>query len=215
MLLTLHRWKITALVSLKVLSHEIFRLIFWTVCMHLGLNVNHFCFFLIHFFVAPSTLDSHFKSWHISCQTFSEIPGISEKDWQLCPLFSNFHVFLVSVSLRQADKAVNILGELRTRLSILLWDFKNPFQSSWVWIFSSYRENLISFRPIRLQTLISTPSGPQLYLAPTCQPMRAWITLNVYFSCNTVLNKFNLATLIIFQYWAILIIWYALICANT
>jgi hypothetical protein len=31
--------------TLKGLSHEILRLIFWPVWMHLGLNVNCLCFF--------------------------------------------------------------------------------------------------------------------------------------------------------------------------
>jgi hypothetical protein len=33
------------MIALKGLSHEIFKPVFWPVWMHLGLNVNRFCFF--------------------------------------------------------------------------------------------------------------------------------------------------------------------------
>jgi hypothetical protein len=44
---------------LKGLLQEIFGPVFWTVCMHLGLNVNSFWFF--NFYFASSSLDSHLK----------------------------------------------------------------------------------------------------------------------------------------------------------
>ncbi len=39
--------------GLKGLSHDIFGPVFWTVCMHLGLNVNRFWF--LNLYISSST----------------------------------------------------------------------------------------------------------------------------------------------------------------
>jgi hypothetical protein len=52
-------------------------------------------------------LDSNFKYWCVSYQTFAEILRISEKDWQLSKRFSNFSLFWVSGPPRNAAKGVN------------------------------------------------------------------------------------------------------------
>ncbi len=56
------------LVTLKGLSHEIFRPVFWPVWMRLGLNVN--CFWFYNFYEASSIFGSYFKFWCASYQTF-------------------------------------------------------------------------------------------------------------------------------------------------
>ncbi len=61
---------------------------------------------------APSIFGSHFKFLFVSHQTFSEIRGISEKDWQLSWRFSNFPFSVLA-----------ILGEMLERVSILLQRF--------------------------------------------------------------------------------------------
>jgi hypothetical protein len=78
--------------------------VFWPVWTDLGLNMNHFWF--LSFKEAPLIWYRHFKFWCVSCQTFSEILRISEKDRQLNPLML----------------WKNILGEPRTQLPILLWE---------------------------------------------------------------------------------------------
>jgi hypothetical protein len=93
------------LVGLKGLSHEIFRPVFWPVWIYLGLNGNRFSF--LNFKEGSLILDSCFKYWCVSCQTFSEIRRISEKDWQLSLRFSNFSLFWVSGPRRNAAKGVN------------------------------------------------------------------------------------------------------------
>jgi hypothetical protein len=72
--------------------------------MSLGLNVNRFWF--LNFINVSSILDDYSKLRCISDHIFSEILGISEKDWQLS-LQSNFQRFLVSGSLRNAFYGVN------------------------------------------------------------------------------------------------------------
>ncbi len=87
-----NRW--ATFVVLKGLSHEIFRPVFWPVWMHLALNGNRFSF--LNFKEGSLILDSYFKYWCVSCQTFSEILckyfseilRISKNDWQLIPRFS-------------------------------------------------------------------------------------------------------------------------------
>jgi hypothetical protein len=56
----------------------------------------------LNFNDAPLILDKYFNFCRVSSQTFSEILGISEKDWQLSLRFSNFRRFLVSGSPRNA-----------------------------------------------------------------------------------------------------------------
>ncbi len=87
------------------LSHEIFRPVFWPVWIYLGLNRNRFWF--LNFKEGSLILCSYFKYWCVSCQTFSEIRRISEKDWQLSSRFSNFSLFRVSGPPRNAAKSVN------------------------------------------------------------------------------------------------------------
>jgi hypothetical protein len=91
--------------DLKGLSHKIFSPVFWLVWIYLGLNGNRFSF--LNFKEGSLILDSYFKYWCISCQTFSEIHRISEKDWQLSSRFCNFSLFLVSSPPRNAAKGVN------------------------------------------------------------------------------------------------------------
>ncbi len=74
--------------------------------MNLGLNMNRLWF--LNFNAAPLILDTYFKFWGVSGQTFSEILRISEKDWQLSLRFSNFHRFLVIGSPRNAAEGENI-----------------------------------------------------------------------------------------------------------
>ncbi len=100
-----HRWsKYEKPTALKGLLHEIFRPVFWPVWIYLGLNGNRFS---LNFKEDCFILDSYFKYWCVSCQTFSEIRRISEKDWQLSSRFSNFSLFWVSGPLRNAAKGVN------------------------------------------------------------------------------------------------------------
>jgi hypothetical protein len=91
--------------SLKGLSHEIFTVIFWLEWIYIGLKGNRFWF--LNFKDVSSILDSNFKYWRVPYQIFSEICRISEKDWQLITRFSNFSLFWVSVSPRNAAKGVN------------------------------------------------------------------------------------------------------------
>jgi hypothetical protein len=79
--------------DLKKLSHEIFGPIFWSVWMHLGLNVNRLWFF--NFNDAPLILGNYFYNFflRVSGQTYSKILRITEKDWQLSLRISNFHRF--------------------------------------------------------------------------------------------------------------------------
>jgi hypothetical protein len=91
--------------DLKGLSHEIFRVIFWLEWIYIGLKGNRFWFW--NFKDVSSILDSNFKYWCVPYQTFSEIRRISEKDWQLSSRFSNFSIFWVSGSPRNAAKGVN------------------------------------------------------------------------------------------------------------
>ncbi len=98
------KWKMKSKL-LKGLSHEIFTIIFWLEWIYLGLNENRYWF--LNFKEGSSILDSYFKYWCVPYQTFSEIPRISEKDWQLGPRFSNFSFFWVSGSPRNAAKGVN------------------------------------------------------------------------------------------------------------
>ncbi len=102
---------------LNGLSHEIFGPVFWPVWLDLGLNMNRFWF--LSFNEAPSIWDRHFKFWCVSCQTFSEILRISEKDWQLNPRFSEIYL---NCKLLWDTLMLwkNILGEPRTQLPILL-----------------------------------------------------------------------------------------------
>jgi hypothetical protein len=95
---------VTCSFSLKGLSHEIFTGIFWLEWIYLGLKENRFCFF--YFKDVSSILDSYFKYWCVSYQTFSEIRRISEKDWQLSTRFSNFCLFWVSGPPSNAAKGV-------------------------------------------------------------------------------------------------------------
>jgi hypothetical protein len=88
---------------LKGLSHDILTVIFWLEWIHLGLKGN--CFWLLNFKDVSSI--SYFRYWCISCQTFSEICRISEKDWQLSTRFSNFSLFWDSGPPRNAAKGVN------------------------------------------------------------------------------------------------------------
>ncbi len=90
---------------LKGLSHEIFRPVFWPVWIYLGLNGNRFSF--LNFKKGFLILESFLKYWCVSCQTFSEILRISEKDWQLSSRFSNFYLFWVRGTPRKAAKGVN------------------------------------------------------------------------------------------------------------
>jgi hypothetical protein len=85
---------------LKGLSHENFSPVFWPVWIYLGLNGNRFWF--LNFKEGSLIWDSYFKFWCVSCQTFSGILQISEKDWQLSSRFSNFSWFWVSGSPRNA-----------------------------------------------------------------------------------------------------------------
>jgi hypothetical protein len=78
---------------------------FWLEWMYIGLEGNHFWF--LNFKDASSIFDSNFKYWCVSYQTFSEIRRISKKDWQLSTRFSNFSLFWVSGSLRNAAKGDN------------------------------------------------------------------------------------------------------------
>jgi hypothetical protein len=78
---------------------------FWPVWIYLGLNGKRFWFF--NFKEGSLILDSYFKYWCVSCQTFSEIRRISEKDWQLSLRFSNFSLFWVGGPPRNAAKGVN------------------------------------------------------------------------------------------------------------
>jgi hypothetical protein len=89
-----------ALGCLKGLSHEIFGPVFWPVWMYLGLNMNRLWF--LNFNWALLILDNFFKFLCVSCQTFSDILRILEKDWQMSMQFSNFCRFLVSGSPRNA-----------------------------------------------------------------------------------------------------------------
>ncbi len=91
--------------TLKGLAHEIFRPLFWPVWIYLGLNWNPFWF--LNFKEGSLILDSYFKFWCVSCQTFSDIHRISEKDWPLSLRFSNFSFFWVSSPPRNAAKDVN------------------------------------------------------------------------------------------------------------
>ncbi len=79
--------------SLKGLSHEIFRPVFWSVWTHLGLNVSRFWF--LNCYDAPLVFGSCFKLWCVLFQTFLEI--------------SRDTLMLLK----------NILGEWRNLLSIL------------------------------------------------------------------------------------------------
>jgi hypothetical protein len=90
---------------LKGLSHEIFTDIFWLEWIYIGLKGNRFWF--LNFKDVSSILDSNFKYWCVSYQTFSEIRRISKKDWQLNSQFSNFSLFWVSGFPRNAAKGVN------------------------------------------------------------------------------------------------------------
>jgi hypothetical protein len=72
---------------------------------YLGLKENRYRF--LNFKECSSILDIYFKFWCVPYQTFSEILRISEKDWQLCPLFSNFYFFWVSGPPRNTTKGVN------------------------------------------------------------------------------------------------------------
>ncbi len=103
MLLASRSWR--NCVCLKELSHETFRPVFWPVWIYLGLKRNHFSFLYIK--EGSLILDSYFKYWCVSCQTFSEIRRISENDWQLSSRFSNFSLFWVSGPPRNAAKGVN------------------------------------------------------------------------------------------------------------
>ncbi len=85
--------------------HEIFRVIFWLEWIYIGLKENRFWF--LNFKDVSSILDSNFKYWCVPYQTFSEIRRISEKDWQLSTRFSNFSLFWVSGSPRNAAKGVS------------------------------------------------------------------------------------------------------------
>ncbi len=76
--------------SLKGVSHEIFKIVFWPACTHLGLNLNRFWF--LSFNDAPLILDDYFKFWCVSGQIFPEILRILKKDWQLS-LNSSMEVF--------------------------------------------------------------------------------------------------------------------------
>ncbi len=91
--------------DLKGLLHEIFTVIFWLEWIYLGMKGNRFWF--LNFKDVSSILNSYFKYWCVSYQTFSEICRIFEKDWQLSTQFSNFSLFWVSGSLRNAAKGVN------------------------------------------------------------------------------------------------------------
>ncbi len=91
---------------LKGLSHEIFDPVFWAVWIYLGLNMNRLWF--LNFNDVPLILDTYFRFWHISGQTFSKILRISENDWQLSLQFSDFRRFLVIGSPRNAAKGGNI-----------------------------------------------------------------------------------------------------------
>ncbi len=64
-------------------------------------------FWFLNFKDVSSILDSYFKYWCVSYQTFSEIRRISEEDWQLSPRFSNFSFFWVSGPPRNVAKGVN------------------------------------------------------------------------------------------------------------
>jgi hypothetical protein len=90
---------------LKGLSHEIFTVIFWLEWNYLGLKGNRFWF--LNFKDVSSIFGNYFKFWCVSYQIFSEIRRISEKDWQLSTRFSNFSLFWVSGSPRNAAKGVN------------------------------------------------------------------------------------------------------------
>ncbi len=92
-------------ICLKRLSHEIFRPVFWPVWIYLGLNGNRFS--LLNFKEGSLIFDSYFKYLCVSCQTFSEICRISEKDWQLSSRFFNFSLFWVSGPPRNAANGVN------------------------------------------------------------------------------------------------------------
>jgi hypothetical protein len=98
------RWSLWTL-HLKGLSHEICMVVFWLEWIYLGLIGNRFWF--LNFKEGSSILDSYFKYWCVSYQTFSDIWRISEKDWQLSPRFSNFSFFWVSGPPRNAAKGVN------------------------------------------------------------------------------------------------------------
>ncbi len=62
---------------------------------------------VLNFKDVPSILGSNFKYWCVLYQTFLEILRISEKDWQPSTWFSNFSIFWVSGSLRNAAKGIN------------------------------------------------------------------------------------------------------------
>ncbi len=103
---------------LKRLSHEIFCPIFLPLWINLGLNVNRFCFF--RYSNVSSILDNYLKFWCVSGQTFSEIPRISDKDWQLTPRFFK-KVFMYYKLLWDTLMLLNnILGDQRTWLPVLL-----------------------------------------------------------------------------------------------
>jgi hypothetical protein len=77
----------------------------WLEWIYLGLNGN--CLWFFSFKEIPFILDSQFKYWCISYQTFSEIRRISKTDWELSPRFFNFPFFWVSSPPRNAAKGVD------------------------------------------------------------------------------------------------------------
>jgi hypothetical protein len=82
---------------------------------------------VLRFKEAPSIWDGYFKFWCVSCQTFSEILRISEKDWQLnlrsSEIYLNCQLLWDMLMLCK-----NVLGEPRTELPILLpeWGTRLP-----------------------------------------------------------------------------------------
>ncbi len=123
--------------SLKGLSHEIFRPVFWPWWIYLGLNGNRFWFF--NFKEGSLIWDSYFKYWCVSRQVLTTEFAVLQ-----------FSLFWVSGPPRNAVKGVNtsrifvksprmidilFRGSPRMffnnisvsliQLSILLWDSKN------------------------------------------------------------------------------------------
>ncbi len=113
--------------DLKGLSHEIFRPVIWDVWVYLGLNVNPLWF--LNFNDAPFILDTYFKFWRVSGQTFSEILRISEKDWHLSLRFSIFHRFLVSSSPEKRCLGWKYFSENR-RISENDWQLSPQFSEN-------------------------------------------------------------------------------------
>jgi hypothetical protein len=95
--------------TLKELSHEIFRPVFWPVWMHLGLNVNCLCFFILKRVLRFYTVILSIDAFHTKpSRRFYESPRI------------------IDISIKDTLMLLkNILGEPRNKLSIILRESMN------------------------------------------------------------------------------------------